>query len=86
MRLRGRQQDLRYHNWPMPRPYRKKISPQGPVITGQRIIDFLFPPLARGGTSIIPGGFGTPKTILEQTIAKHADVDIVIYAGCGGVQ
>ncbi|KPJ98116.1 MAG: ATP synthase subunit A [Desulfobacterales bacterium SG8_35] len=73
-----------YHSWPMrvPRPYRKKISPQGPVITGQRIIDFLFP-LARGGTSIIPGGFGTGKTILEQTIAKHADVDIVIYAGCG---
>jgi V/A-type H+-transporting ATPase subunit A len=73
-----------YQSWPMrvPRPYRKKISPQGPVITGQRIIDFLFP-LARGGTSIIPGGFGTGKTILEQTIAKHADVDIVIYAGCG---
>ena len=73
-----------YHSWPMrvPRPYRKKISPQGPVITGQRIIDFLFP-LARGGTAIIPGGFGTGKTILEQTIAKHADVDIVIYAGCG---
>jgi len=73
-----------YHSWPMriPRPYKKKISPQEPVITGQRIIDFLFP-LARGGTSIIPGGFGTGKTILEQTIAKHADVDIVIYAGCG---
>jgi V/A-type H+-transporting ATPase subunit A len=73
-----------YHSWPMrvPRPYRKKISPTEPVITGQRIIDFLFP-LARGGVSIIPGGFGTGKTILEQTIAKHADVDIVIYAGCG---
>jgi len=73
-----------YHSWPMrvPRPYRKKIISQEPVITGQRIIDFLFP-LARGGTCIIPGGFGTGKTILEQTIAKHADVDIVIYAGCG---
>jgi len=73
-----------YQSWPMrvPRPFRKKIKPQGPVITGQRIIDFLFP-LARGGTAIIPGGFGTGKTILEQTIAKHADVDIVIYAGCG---
>ena len=73
-----------YHSWPMriPRPYRKKIRPQEPVITGQRIIDFLFP-LARGGTAIIPGGFGTGKTILEQTIAKYADVDIVIYAGCG---
>ena len=75
---------LCFHDWPMrmPRPYRKKINPQKPVITGQRIIDFLFP-LARGGTSIIPGGFGTGKTILEQTIAKYADVDIVIYAGCG---
>jgi V/A-type H+-transporting ATPase subunit A len=73
-----------YHSWPMrvPRPFRKKISSREPVITGQRIIDFLFP-LARGGTCIIPGGFGTGKTILEQTIAKHADVDIVIYAGCG---
>ncbi len=73
-----------YQHWPMrvPRPYRKKISPREPVITGQRIIDFLFP-LARGGTAIIPGGFGTGKTILQQTIAKHADVDIVIYAGCG---
>jgi V/A-type H+-transporting ATPase subunit A len=73
-----------FHNWPMrvPRPFRKKISPMEPVITGQRIIDFLFP-LARGGTAIIPGGFGTGKTILEQTIAKFADVDIVIYAGCG---
>jgi V/A-type H+-transporting ATPase subunit A len=73
-----------YHTWPMrvPRPYRKKINSREPVITGQRIIDFLFP-LARGGTTIIPGGFGTGKTILEQTIAKYADVDIVIYAGCG---
>ena len=72
------------HTWPMrvPRPYKKKIRPGEPVITGQRIIDFLFP-LARGGISIIPGGFGTGKTILEQTIAKFADVDIVIYAGCG---
>lgn len=75
---------LGYHNWPMrvPRPFKKKIRPREPVITGQRIIDFLFP-LARGGTSIIPGGFGTGKTILEQTIAKFADIDIVIYAGCG---
>jgi len=73
-----------YQSWPMrvPRPFRRKIAPKEPLITGQRIIDFLFP-LARGGTSIIPGGFGTGKTILEQTIAKHADADIVIYAGCG---
>jgi len=53
-----------------------------PIITGQRVIDFFFP-LMKGGVSIIPGGFGTGKTVLEQTIAKYADVDIVIYVGCG---
>lgn len=70
--------------WPVrkPRPYRKKFSPQAPLVTGQRVIDFLFP-FARGGTAILPGGFGTGKTILEQSIAKFADVDIVVYVGCG---
>lgn len=70
--------------WPVrgARPYRKKISPSRPLITGQRSIDFLFP-LAKGGTAILPGGFGTGKTILEQSIAKFADVDIVVYVGCG---
>ena len=72
------------HEWPVrrPRPYRKKFAPATPLVTGQRIIDFLYP-LARGGTAIIPGGFGTGKTILEQSIAKFADVDIVVYVGCG---
>jgi hypothetical protein len=60
----------------------QKASLSVPLITGQRCIDFLFP-LARGGTAIFPGGFGTGKTILEQSIAKFADVDIVIYVGCG---
>lgn len=70
--------------WPvrMPRPYKRKLSPSEPLITGQRCIDFLFP-IARGGTVIMPGGFGTGKTILEQSIAKFADVDIVVYVGCG---
>jgi V/A-type H+-transporting ATPase subunit A len=70
--------------WPVrkPRPYRRKLAQSVPLITGQRCIDFLFP-LARGGTAIFPGGFGTGKTILEQSIAKFADVDIVIYVGCG---
>jgi V/A-type H+-transporting ATPase subunit A len=70
--------------WPVrkPRPYRRKLAQSAPLITGQRCIDFLFP-LARGGTAIFPGGFGTGKTILEQSIAKFADVDIVIYVGCG---
>ncbi len=72
------------HHWPVrvPRPYRRKLSQFEPLITGQRCIDFLFP-LARGGTAIFPGGFGTGKTILEQSIGKFADVDIVVYVGCG---
>lgn len=70
--------------WPVrvPRPYRKKFAPSEPLVTGQRSIDFLFP-FARGGTAILPGGFGTGKTILEQSIARFADVDIVVYVGCG---
>ncbi len=73
-----------YHEWPVriPGPYARKFPPSEPLITGQRCIDFLFP-VARGGTVILPGGFGTGKTILEQTIAKFADVDIVVYVGCG---
>ncbi len=72
------------HEWPVrtARPFRRKFAPQAPLITGQRSIDFLFP-LARGGTAIFPGGFGTGKTILEQAVAKFADVDIVVYVGCG---
>jgi len=70
--------------WPVrrPRPYRRKLQQSRPLVTGQRCIDFMFP-LALGGTAIFPGGFGTGKTILEQSIAKFADVDIVIYVGCG---
>jgi len=52
------------------------------LVTGQRCIDFLFP-LALGGTAVLPGGFGTGKTILEQAVAKFADVDLVVYVGCG---
>jgi V/A-type H+-transporting ATPase subunit A len=72
------------HEWPVriARPFRRKFPPASPLVTGQRSIDFLFP-LVRGGTAIFPGGFGTGKTILEQSIAKFADVDIVVYVGCG---
>jgi V/A-type H+-transporting ATPase subunit A len=73
-----------YHDWPvrLPRPYRKKFPPSQPLLTGQRTIDFLFT-IAKGGTAILAGGFGTGKTILEQSIAKFADIDVVVYVGCG---
>lgn len=70
--------------WPVrqPRPYRRRLPPETPLLTGQRVVDFLYP-LALGGTAIIPGGFGTGKTILEQAIAKFSAVDLVVYVGCG---
>lgn len=70
--------------WPtrQPRPYVEKLDPDEPLITGQRIIDALFS-IPKGGTAIIPGGFGTGKTVLEQTFAKWADADIIVYVGCG---
>jgi len=73
-----------WHSWPVraARPYRSKLPPTTPLVTGQRCLDFLFPML-KGGVSIVPGGFGTGKTVLEQTIAKYADVDVVVYVGCG---
>jgi len=73
-----------FHDWPVrtARPCRARKAAASPLVTGQRCIDFLFP-LAKGGTAIFPGGFGTGKTVLEQSIAKFADVDIVVYVGCG---
>jgi len=70
--------------WPvrMARPVKEKLSSSIPLLTGQRILDSFFP-LAKGGTAIIPGGFGTGKTVLEQTLAKFCDCDIVVYVGCG---
>ena len=66
----------------MPRPVVRKMDPNLPFITGTRILDTFFP-VAQGGYSIIPGGFGTGKTVTEQTLAKWAQADIVIYVGCG---
>ena len=70
--------------WPIrqPRPFSKRFSATRPLVTGQRIIDTLFP-LAKGGTAAIPGGFGTGKTMNQHQIAKWADADIIIYIGCG---
>lgn len=65
-----------------PRPCKKKLPPDTPFVTGQRIFDFLFP-VAEGGTAIVPGGFGTGKTVIEHTLAKFARADIIVYVGCG---
>ncbi|MEA2045586.1 MAG: V-type ATP synthase subunit A [Euryarchaeota archaeon] len=70
--------------WPVrtARPSTEKMAPTIPLRTGQRVIDGFFS-LARGGTSAIPGGFGTGKTVMQQTLSKWSDVDIVVYVGCG---
>lgn len=70
--------------WPTrtPRPYAKRLPTTRPLITGQRILDTFFP-AAKGGVCALPGGFGAGKTILQQTIAKWCDADIIIYIGCG---
>lgn len=72
------------HEWPVRegRPYAKKMDPHTPFVTGMRILDTLFP-IALGGSAIIPGGFGTGKTVTQQSLAKWADVDIIVYIGCG---
>ncbi len=70
--------------WPVriERPYGKKLPPNIPMVTGQRIIDMLFP-IAKGGTAAVPGPFGSGKTVVQHQLAKWSDVDIVIYVGCG---
>jgi V/A-type H+-transporting ATPase subunit A len=70
--------------WPVrqPRPIHTRLPPREPLITGTRIIDMLFP-VAKGGSAIIPGGFGTGKTVTEHSLACWADADVVIYVGCG---
>ena len=70
--------------WPIrvPRPTNKRYSASEPLITGQRILDTLFP-IAKGGTAAIPGGFGTGKTMTQHQIAKWSDADIIVYIGCG---
>ena len=70
--------------WPVRRgrPYIEKLSPKTPLITGQRVIDTLFP-IARGGVAAIPGPFGSGKTVVQHQLAKWADAQIVVYIGCG---
>ena len=70
--------------WPVRigRPYKKKLSPDMPLITGQRVIDTLFP-IAKGGVASVPGPFGSGKTVVQHQLAKWAEADIVVYIGCG---
>lgn len=70
--------------WPVRRgrPYRDKLAPYAPMITGQRVIDTFFP-IASGGTAAVPGPFGSGKTVVQHQLAKWADADIIVYVGCG---
>ena len=70
--------------WPVRkgRPYKEKLTPDMPMVTGQRVIDTLFP-IAKGGVAAVPGPFGSGKTVVQHQLAKWADADIIVYVGCG---
>ena len=70
--------------WPVRvgRPYQRKLSPDMPLVTGQRVVDTLFP-IAKGGVAAVPGPFGSGKTVIQHQLAKWAEADIVVYIGCG---
>lgn len=72
------------HSWPVrrPRPFSARLPGERPFVTGQRVFDFLFP-AAEGGSVALPGGFGTGKTVVEQSLAKFGDADVVVFVGCG---
>ncbi|MDY7040586.1 MAG: V-type ATP synthase subunit A [Chloroflexota bacterium] len=85
LRTEGGERELAMlQRWPVrrPRPYRSRLAPAEPLITGQRVLDALFP-LAKGGAAAIPGGFGAGKTVTQHQIAKWADAQVVVYIGCG---
>ncbi len=82
---KGRTHELTLcQQWPIrtARPVKERLAPTIPLITGQRVMDTLFP-IAKGGTAAIPGGFGTGKTMSQHQLAKWCDADIIIYVGCG---
>jgi V/A-type H+-transporting ATPase subunit A len=72
------------HKWPVRtgRPFKEKLDPDVPLITGQRVVDTFFP-VAKGGTSAIPGPFGAGKTVIQHQLARWSDTDVVVYVGCG---
>ena len=81
----GREYNLTLcQKWPIrtPRPVKERLAPTVPLVTGQRVIDTLFP-VSKGGTAVVPGGFGTGKTMTQHQIAKWCDADIIVYVGCG---
>ncbi len=80
----GRKPVSMLRKWPVRigRPYKQKLAPDSPMITGQRVIDTLFP-IARGGVAAVPGPFGSGKTVVQHQLAKWADADIIVYVGCG---
>ena len=80
----GKEELKMYQRWPVrnPRPFKEKLDPTELLITGQRVIDTFFP-IVKGGTSAVPGGFGTGKTVTLHQISKWADADVVVYVGCG---
>jgi len=73
-----------YHKWPVRklRPYKEKLPPNEPLFTGQRVIDAFFP-VGKGGTSCVPGPFGSGKTVIQHQLAKWSDAEIIVYIGCG---
>ena len=80
----GNQDITMMQRWPVRvgRPYKEKLSPTMPLVTGQRVIDTLFP-IAKGGVAAVPGPFGSGKTVVQHQLAKWAEADIVVYIGCG---
>ncbi|MCX7022846.1 MAG: V-type ATP synthase subunit A [bacterium] len=72
------------HTWPVrkPRPFARRMTPEEPLVSGQRVIDAFFP-VGKGGTACVPGPFGSGKTVIQHQLAKWADADIVVYVGCG---
>jgi len=72
------------HRWPvrLARPYQERLTPEEPLVTGQRVVDAFFP-IGKGGTGCVPGPFGAGKTVIQHQLAKWADAEIVVYIGCG---
>lgn len=75
-------QMMQYSPVKMPRPFAKKLPPNEPFLTSQRVLDVLFP-IAKGGSAIVPGGFGAGKTVVEQSISKYCNAQVIVYVGCG---